>query len=172
MDSPTQSKVFDPESNLGANIQGIPYSNARRQPTRAATMATFDDRDYEKGLDLSRARTRMGVNGDADENATQKAARKKKANILAIDALKQGTGQIKVDVNSVFMFLLRDGECYAILVIGIACADTMCRHLDYDPAATDKRIWQAYLRPVTSTRYATPLFRRCVSVAAEPDRLE
>lgn len=114
MDSPRQSKVYDPESNLGANIEGVPYSNVRRRPTRAATMATLADRNYEKGLDLAQARTRMGVNGDEDEDATQKAARKKQANILAIDALKQGTGQIKVDVKSVFMFLLRDGTLITI----------------------------------------------------------
>lgn len=113
MDSPRHSKVYDPESAVG----NVPYSNARRQPTRGATMATLNDVNYEKGLDLARARTRLGINGDAKEDvedASTKADRKKQANILAIDALKQGTGQIRVDVKSVFMFLSKDGTLITI----------------------------------------------------------
>jgi hypothetical protein len=76
-------------------------------------MATMASMHNEKRLELTRTRVRMGIQPSADvegEDAAAKAARKKAANMQAIDALKRGTGQIKVDVASVFMFLLRDGE--------------------------------------------------------------
>ncbi|KAG8684729.1 hypothetical protein FRC09_015181 [Ceratobasidium sp. 395] len=59
----------------------------------------FGSKQSERGL----------WNGNVEEDAAAKASRKKEANIKAIDALKAGTGQIKIDVASVFMFLLRDG---------------------------------------------------------------
>lgn len=126
-------------------------------------MATLNDTNYEKGLDLTRARTRLGINGDAKEgteDASAKAARKKQANILAIDALKQGTGQIKVDVKSVFMFLLKDGERHAALMVAVSLSiNTMCRHLDHDPTRPHTGVRQTYLRPATSARHAAPFFR-------------
>ncbi|CAE6418565.1 unnamed protein product [Rhizoctonia solani] len=92
MASPRQSKTYDPESAIGS----VPYK--RRTPTRGATMATIDDPFDDK--DLTRVRTR------APETESE---RKKEMNIKAIDALKQGTGRVEIDVRSVFMFLLRDG---------------------------------------------------------------
>ncbi|KAJ1308498.1 hypothetical protein OPQ81_004202 [Rhizoctonia solani] len=99
MDSPRQSKTYDPESG----IRSIPYK--RRAPTRGATMATFDDAYDNDKLDLARVRTR-GLETEAE--------RKKEMNIRAIDALKQGTGRVEIDVRSVFMFLLRDGTLITI----------------------------------------------------------
>ncbi|KAG9110290.1 hypothetical protein FRC07_008205, partial [Ceratobasidium sp. 392] len=111
MDTPRQSKTYDPESGLGANPESVPYSRARVPITRKPTAMTVNTTYNEKGLDLARTRTRLGIHdvNEKEEDAAAKASRKKEANILAIDALKAGTGQIKVDVTSVFMFLLRDG---------------------------------------------------------------
>ncbi|CAE6402509.1 unnamed protein product [Rhizoctonia solani] len=97
-DSPRQSKTYDPESAIGS----VPYK--RRAPTRAATMATIND-PYDDKANLARVWTR-GVETEAD--------RKKEMNIRAIDALKQGTGRVEIDVRSVFMFLLRDGTLLTI----------------------------------------------------------
>ncbi|KAG8768667.1 hypothetical protein FRC12_005440, partial [Ceratobasidium sp. 428] len=110
MDTPRQSKTYDPESGLGANTENVPYSRARAPPARRPTAITVDTMYNEKGPGLTRTRTRLGVHPDGnEEDAAAKASRKKEANIQAIDVLKAGTGQIKIDVASVFMFLLRDG---------------------------------------------------------------
>jgi hypothetical protein len=74
-----------------------------------ATISTIDEA-YDEKPDLERIRTRLGLNEQGDAEA--KAKRNKQLNMQAIDALKRGTGQIKVDVKSVFMFLLRDGKLY------------------------------------------------------------
>ena len=104
MESPRQSKTYDPE----AGKEALPYSSVRRRPTRGATLATLDDGLYNQGADLTRVLAR-----GADDRDTQ-AERNRKLNEQAIDTLKQGTGQIKVDVKSVFMFLLRDGTLITI----------------------------------------------------------
>ncbi|KDN48128.1 hypothetical protein RSAG8_03144, partial [Rhizoctonia solani AG-8 WAC10335] len=92
-ESPRQSKTYDPEAAIGS----VPYN--RRAPTRTATMATIDE-PYGDNTNLGGIWTR-GVETEAE--------RKKEMNIRAIDALKQGTGRVEIDVRSVFMFLLRDG---------------------------------------------------------------
>ncbi|CAE6458641.1 unnamed protein product [Rhizoctonia solani] len=102
MDSPRQSKSYDPESAMGS----VPYN--RPLPTRATTLATINE-PYDDKLNLARVRTR-GLGTDAEDLAF----RKKEMNIKAIDALKQGTGRVEVDVRSVFMFLLRDGTLITI----------------------------------------------------------
>ncbi|KAG8722814.1 hypothetical protein FRC08_007762 [Ceratobasidium sp. 394] len=114
MDTPRPSKTYDPESGLGGVTQSAPYS--RVPPARRATTMTMDSMYNEKGLDLARTRTRLGIRPDLneEEDAAAKASRKKEANVRAIDALKAGAGQIKVDVASIFMFLLRDGTLITI----------------------------------------------------------
>ncbi|CAE7178392.1 unnamed protein product [Rhizoctonia solani] len=99
VDSPRQSKTYDPESAIGS----VSYN--RRAPTRNATMATIND-PYGDKNNLARVWTR-GVE-------VTEAERKKDMNIRAIDALKQGTGRVEIDVRSVFMFLLRDGTLITI----------------------------------------------------------
>ncbi|ELU45957.1 CorA domain-containing protein [Rhizoctonia solani AG-1 IA] len=95
MDSPRQSKMYDPESAIGS----VSYS--RPPPTRATTLATTDEPyDDKPGL------ATRGLETEAEALAS----RKKEMNMKAIDALKHGTGRVEVDVRSVFMFLLRDGE--------------------------------------------------------------
>ncbi|CAE6424399.1 unnamed protein product [Rhizoctonia solani] len=102
MDSPRQSKSYDPESAMGS----VPYNLPT--PARAATLATIGE-PYEDKLNLARVRTR-GLETDAEALAS----RKKEMNLKAIDALKQGTGRVELDVRSVFMFLLRDGTLITI----------------------------------------------------------
>ncbi|CAE6524594.1 unnamed protein product [Rhizoctonia solani] len=97
-ESPRQSKTYDPETG----IESVPYK--RRAPTRAATMATINE-PFDDKANLARVWTR-GVETEAE--------RKKEMNIRAIDALKQGTGRVEIDVRSVFMFLLRDGTLITI----------------------------------------------------------
>ncbi|KAF8743285.1 CorA-like Mg2+ transporter protein, partial [Rhizoctonia solani] len=99
MDSPRQSKTYDPESAIGS----VPYS--RPPPTRATTLATTDEPyDDKPGL------ATRGLETEAEALAS----RKKEMNMKAIDALKHGTGRVEVDVRSVFMFLLRDGTLITI----------------------------------------------------------
>lgn len=102
MDSPRQSKTYDPENA----IKSVPRSATRGPPRRATTM---NDGIYNERPDLARVRTRLGGDEQAED-----AARKREMNQRAVDALKRGTGQIKVDITSVFMFLLRDGTLITI----------------------------------------------------------
>lgn len=100
-----QSKSLDPESAMG----NLPRTQPHLQPHAMASMSTIDE--VEEKPDLERVRTRLGMD-EEEWAAADKARRNKRLNMQAIDALKQGTGQVKVDVKSVFMFLLRDGESY------------------------------------------------------------
>ncbi|QRW02086.1 CorA-like magnesium transporter protein [Ceratobasidium sp. AG-Ba] len=115
IDSPRQSKTYDPEQGLSVNAGDVPYGRARASMSRRQTMMTTNTAYNEKELDLVRTRTRSGIHPNTNvEDPVAKAARKKEANLRAIDALKAGDGQIKVDVASIFMFLLRDGTLITI----------------------------------------------------------
>jgi len=115
-DTPRESKTYDPESGFGTITESAPYLRTRVPLVRRTTALTTDTLYDKQGIDPAHTRTRLGIRPDAneEEDAAAKASRKKEANMRAIDALKAGAGQIKVDVASIFMFLLRDGTLITI----------------------------------------------------------